>query len=214
MSHARSYLVAATMWLASCSSTSHMTGPVNAANPDPGALKPVAAFADIRSREARSAAYFVEAGRVLQHPRCMNCHPKDRMPTQGDDLHAHIPTMQATESGHGVPALQCNTCHQTANVATYSASVASIPGHPHWALAPASMAWQGRSLPEICEQVKDPGRNGGRTLDAIHEHMAKDSLVGWAWHPGEGRASAPGTQQQLGELLSAWIETGAVCPRS
>ena len=42
--------------------------------------------------------------------------------------------------------------------------------------------------------------------------MANDSLVGWAWAPGFGRAPAPGTQKELGALLEAWIKTGAVCP--
>jgi hypothetical protein len=179
---------------------------------DPNALRPVGAFAGIGNRSDRSAAYFLEAGRVLQHPRCLNCHPVERIPTQGDDLHPHVPMMQAGNEGHGLPALHCNTCHQASNVNTYSESFATMPGHSHWALAPASMAWQGKSLREICLQLKDPARNGGRTLAKIHEHMAEDSLVGWAWHPGVNRTPAPGTQSALGELLAAWIETGAECP--
>jgi len=74
------------------------------------------------------------------------------------------------------------------------------------------MAWQGKSLREICLQLKDGRRNGGRTFSTIHEHMATDPLVGWAWHPGEGRRPAPGTQGQLGELIEAWIAAGAHCP--
>jgi hypothetical protein len=74
------------------------------------------------------------------------------------------------------------------------------------------MAWQGKSLREICLQLKDGTRNGGRSLSKLHEHMAKDRLVGWAWHPGEGRSPAPGTQAQLGALIQAWISTGAHCP--
>ena len=207
--------VAIVMLLGACTMpfSTPADGP-DTASADPTVLKPVATFARIRDRTERSAALFVEAGKVLQHPRCLNCHPKERMPTQGDDLHAHVPMMQATESGHGVPALQCNTCHQPANVSTHWSSIASMPGHAHWMLAPASMAWQGLSLHDICEQVKDPARNGGRSLEAIHKHLAEDSLVGWAWHPGEGRTPAPGTQRRLGELITAWIETGAVCPRS
>ena len=50
------------------------------------------------------------------------------------------------------------------------------------------------------------------TLAQIHEHMANDSLVGWGWDPGRGRAPAPGTQAQLGELTRAWIDSGARCP--
>ena len=35
------------------------------------------------------------------------------------------------------------------------------------AVAPKSMAWQAKSLGQICQQIKDPKRNGGKTLAAI-----------------------------------------------
>jgi hypothetical protein len=162
----------------------------------------------------RSEALFTEMARVLQSPRCLNCHPPSRSPTQGDDLHPHVPYMQAGEAGHGPPGLSCATCHQGANVTTHSSPIASIPGNAHWALAPASMAWQGRSIGEICAQIKDPRRNGGRSLAQIHHHMAEDSLVGWAWNPGEPRKPAPGTQAAFGDLIAAWIQAGAACPGS
>ena len=41
------------------------------------------AFAGIRDREARSIALFTEMGKVIQHPRCLNCHPRTDRPTQG-----------------------------------------------------------------------------------------------------------------------------------
>ena len=176
------------------------------------ALKPVAAFSTIRDERARSVALLTETARVIQSPRCLNCHPVNRQPTQGDDLHAHVPLMYAGPGGHGVAGLQCKSCHGDANAATLASSIASIPGHSGWGLAPASMAWQGKSLREICLQLKDGTRNGGRSLSKLHEHMAKDRLVGWAWHPGEGRSPAPGTQAQLGALIQAWISTGAHCP--
>jgi hypothetical protein len=69
------------------------------------------------------------------------------------------------------------------------------------------------AIRDICLQLKDPVRNGGRTLSKIQEHMATDSLVGWAWSPGEGRSPAPGTQVQFGALIEAWIATGAECPQ-
>ena len=166
-------------------------------------------FADER---ARSIALFMEAAKVIQHPRCMNCHPATRQPTQGNDLHPHVPLMRAGPYDRGVPALPCNSCHGNANVSTLASSIASIPGHPHWGLAPASMAWQGKSLSEICVQLKNLSRNGGRSLSQIHAHMATDTLVGWAWHPGEGRDPAPGTQAEFGSLIQAWISSGAHCP--
>jgi hypothetical protein len=177
-------------------------------------LKPATAFATISDQRMRSVALFTEAGKVIQSPRCMNCHPVGRRPTQGDDLHAHIPLMQADSEGKGVPALPCKSCHGPSNRATLSPSIRSIPGNPRWGLAPASMAWQGKSLGEICAQVKDSTRNGGRSLAQIHEHLATDDLVGWAWRPGEGRKSAPGSQVEFGMLIQAWIKSGAHCPTS
>ncbi len=174
-------------------------------------LKPPTAFQTIADEKARSTALFAEAGKVLQHPRCLNCHPVTREPTQGDDLHPHVPKLQIGDD-HGTKAMPCSSCHGATNSATMGARVKSIPGTSAWALAPASMAWQGLTLGQICVQLKDPARNGKRTLAQIHEHLAKDHLVAWAWHPGEGRTPAPGTQPVFGELIRAWIDTGAHCP--
>jgi hypothetical protein len=66
------------------------------------------------------------------------------------------------------------------------------------------MAWEGKSPGEICTQLKDRNRNGGRDLALLHEHLAKDDLIAWAWNPGLGREPVPGTQARLGELIQAW----------
>jgi hypothetical protein len=173
---------------------------------DPG-LRAPSAFANIADPAERSAALFVEAGKVLLHPRCVNCHPAGDRPLQGDSGAQHEPSVRRGTDGFGVPGLRCSTCHSAAN---YDA--VRMPGHPKWHLAPAEMAWEGRSLGQICEQIKDPARNGGHSLKEIVEHMAQDSLVGWGWAPGAGRQPAPGTQAELGALFTAWLETGAACP--
>jgi hypothetical protein len=175
-------------------------------------LRPPAAFDQISNREARSAALFTEAAKVIDSPRCLNCHPAERRPTQGTDLHPHVPLIVAGESGNGEAGVTCRACHQDANRNTLGDKIQSVPGDPHWGLAPAQMAWQRQSIAEICQQVKDPARNGGRSLAQIHSHMATDHLVGWAWRPGRGRVPAPGTQQRFGELIQAWIDSGAACP--
>jgi hypothetical protein len=177
-------------------------------------LRPVTAFSEIQDKQARSVALFTEAAKVITHPRCLNCHPATRQPTQGDDLHPHILPMFAGNACHGIPGLPCGACHGIENFTTVDSSIPSIPGAGQWALAPGSMAWQGKTPHEICEQIKDPKRNGGRSLTDIHKHMATDKTVGWAWHPGAGRTPAPGTQAQLGQLIQAWIVTGAFCPQS
>jgi hypothetical protein len=173
-------------------------------------LKPASAFGGIADPKARSAALFREMGKVITHPRCANCHPAEH-PAQGNDRHLHMPLVSRGPDGHG-EGLPCASCHTAANVWVGGTRIVTIPGHPKWGLAPASMAWQGKTLAEICAQLKDPTRNGGRTLAQIQDHMAHDDLVGWGWNPGAGRTPAPGTQAQLGELTQAWIDTGAVCP--
>jgi hypothetical protein len=179
---------------------------VDSAGP-PATLATPESFSGISDPAARSAALFTEAGKVLTSPRCVNCHPAGDRPLQSETSRLHQPPVERGADGFGAVAMRCATCHQGANF-----DPAGMPGHPHWHLAPREMAWQGKTVGEICLQVKDPARNGGRSLQQIYAHMADDSLVGWAWAPGFGRASAPGTQKELGALLEAWIKTGAVCP--
>ena len=188
---------------------------IPAAAQDRDALRPASAFADIKDAPERSRALFREALKVIANPRCMNCHPASDRPLQGNDLHPHLPPVTRGPDGGGVPGNYCGACHTDGNVAIFAgarASYASIPGHPRWGVAPIEMAWEGKSPSEICAQIKDPKRNGGRDLALLHEHIAHDDLVGWAWNPGPGRQPAPGTQAQLGELIQAWIDTGAQCP--
>jgi hypothetical protein len=175
---------------------------------NPIGLKPVSAFDHIGDRNRRAIALFQEAGKVIQSPRCMNCHPATERPTQTDKLRPHQPLVVRGEAGMGPPGgLACTTCHHDANF-----DPAHVPGNPKWHLAPAEMAWQGRTLGQICVQIKDPSRNGGKDMPALVEHMAEDSLVGWAWSPGAGRMPAPGTQKAFGALIKAWAAARASCP--
>jgi hypothetical protein len=184
--------------------------------PNRAELSPPSAFEGIADAQARSRALFSEAAKVIMSPRCMNCHPASDRPTQGNDMHAHAPPTTRGADGGGVPGNTCGACHMERNTAILAGqriSFQSIPGHPRWGLAPIEMAWEGKSVGEICRQIKDPQRNGGRNLELLHEHLAHDDLVAWGWNPGAGRDPAPGTQQRLGELIRAWIDSGAVCPQ-
>jgi hypothetical protein len=164
-------------------------------------------FAAIGDTAARSAALFTELGKVLTHPRCVNCHPAGDRPRQTDASRLHQPPVERGADGLGLPAMRCPICHQQANF-----EPGRVPGNPDWHLAPREMAWEGKTLAEICTQIKDPARNGGRSLEALVEHIGTDHLVGWAWLPGFGRRPAPGTQKQAGALVEAWVKTGAACP--
>jgi hypothetical protein len=170
-------------------------------------LRSVASFDAIAEPARRSAALFTEAGKVLTHARCVNCHPSTDNPRQGDTRQVHEPPVRRGAAGHGMVGMRCGTCHTSANF-----DPAGIPGSPQWHLAPAPMAWEGLSLAQLCAQLKDPKRNGGRSLDKVVEHMRTDPLVGWAWTPGAGREPAPGTQADFAALIAAWARTGAACP--
>ena len=170
-------------------------------------LASVESFSSIADPAARSAAIFTELGKVLTHPRCLNCHPAGDRPRQGDTSRLHQPPVVRGADGFGLPAMRCPICHLQANF-----DPAGVPGNPIWHLAPREMAWEGKTLGEICAQIKDPARNGNRALAALIEHIGEDHLVGWAWAPGYGRQPAPGTQKEAGALVEAWINTGAECP--
>ena len=170
-------------------------------------LRAPAEFAGIADPAARSRALFGELALVLQHPRCVNCHTPDDSPRQGDRSALHDPPVARGPLDRGVPAMQCIGCHQDHNL-----ELARVPGAPGWHLAPRAMVWLDRSPSQICKQLKDPARNGGRTLAQVQAHVATDLLIAWGWAPGADREPAPGTQQLAGALTQAWIETGARCP--
>ncbi|WP_171410288.1 MULTISPECIES: Isoquinoline 1-oxidoreductase subunit [Myxococcus] len=173
----------------------------------PNALRPVEAFAAILDRKERSRALFLEASRVFFHPRCANCHPAGDSPLQGDDGQLHDPPVVRGPEDQGVVGMECISCHQDKNQ-----DLARVPGAPKWHVAPIEMAWVGKSPREVCEQLKDMKRNGGKTPEQMIEHNAHDALVAWGWNPGSGREPAPGTQAQFGAIVAAWVETGSECP--
>jgi hypothetical protein len=181
---------------------------------NPKDLRPVASFSGIADQNERSRALFGEIAKVVTHPRCMNCHPAGDHPLQGADHREHMPPVPRGDGGVGVAGLTCAACHTEKNFTLVGtgATYKSIPGNPRWGLAPVEFAWEGKSIGQICQQIKDEKRNGGRSLALLQEHFAKDDLVAWGWAPGEGREPAPGSQAQLGELVKAWIDSGAACP--
>jgi hypothetical protein len=139
-------------------------------------LQPPESFRHIGDRAERSRAMFAELGKVLTHPRCMNCHPAGDQPLQGAEHKLHYPP--AYRAGTNVSGEACSTCHSDRNFTVPApTSFKTIPGHPRWDLAPRSMAWEGKSLGDICRQLKDKNLNGGRDIALLQEHIAKDDLV-------------------------------------
>ncbi len=170
-------------------------------------LRPVSSFADIADVRARAVALFIEAGKVFRHPRCANCHPGGDRPLQGEQQRPHRPLVVRGKDNLGAPAMACATCHGSANF-----DAARVPGTPHWQLAPAIAGFKDKPLRAICQQLKDPKRNGGNNIDAILKHLVTDNLVKWAWNPGLGRTPAPGTHTGFVALMDAWAANQAHCP--
>jgi len=149
---------------------------------------------------------------VLTHKRCVNCHPSDDNPRQGEDSHVHNFGVERGPEGRGVAALQCQSCHLPVNN-----EVAGVPGAPDWHLAPPSMAWQGLSRVEIARSMLDPEKNGGRSLEETVHHLTEHELVLWAWNPGvdsEGipREKPPVSKEEYIRAVKEWAEAGAHIP--
>lgn len=164
--------------------------------------------------KAESQALFARIVTVLKSPSCMNCHTDAAhpFPRQGDDRHRHLFNVMRGPSDHGAPGLHCSTCHHATNNAA-----SGVPGAPGWGLAPQSTAWEGLSDGEICRELLDRTRNGGRSAAALIDHFAHDGLVNWAWAPGtdhNGRArnTPPLTHEEFNRTVKNWFASGASCP--
>ena len=149
---------------------------------------------------------------VLTHQRCVNCHPNDNIPKQGDEGHPHDFGVAGGENDHGFKATKCATCHQSENNG-YS----GVPGAPHWGLAPASMAWEGLSRAEIAEGMLDKKTNGGKDHQALVKHLTEDELVLWAWEPGVDaggklREIPPVPEAEFKAAVKQWFANGAIIP--
>jgi len=155
-----------------------------------------------------SLAAFEKVLKVVKSPRCMNCHPSDDFPRQGNDSRIHLMEVQRGADGHGLPVMQCQTCHQSEN------NLNNVPGAPHWHLAPKSMGWMGLSDAEIGQHILDTTRNGGRSPEEIMNHMKSDPLVLWAWKPGGDRTPPPVPFDEFTKAVKLWIENGAQIPKN
>ena len=161
-----------------------------------------------QSRETSLRAFAAVAS-VLTSPRCINCHVPGDGPLQGDDSHPHPMNVRRGVDGKGSPALHCFACHQTENTTILHGP----PGAADWQLPSSKtpMAWRGLSTAELCRTLKDPAKNGNRTLQDLIPHM-ETSLVRWAWNPGPGRTLPPLSHEDFVSRLKDWIDTGAACP--
>ncbi|MBK9963290.1 MAG: hypothetical protein IPP06_18780 [Saprospiraceae bacterium] len=159
---------------------------------------------------AAGARAFATVARVLQSPRCQNCHPAGDRPLQGDRGRPHRMNVSRRSVAAG---LTCGACHQPTN-ADRLGVVGGPPGAPHWGLPPAAtpMIFQGRTPAALCAQLKDPAQTGGRDLPALLHHVASDPLVLWAWSPGGRRTPPPVPHAAFVEAFTTWVASGGACP--
>lgn len=160
------------------------------------------------SDAARSQAAFTQIAAVLRHPRCINCHTATEFPRQGNERRRHDMLVMRGSDDHGAPAMRCTSCHQNINQAN------GVPGAPNWGLAPLAMAWEGLDDHQLAEALKNPAKNGQRSLEQIFDHIAHDELVGWGWHPGVNRDPVPIPRDDFARVVREWIDTGAVSPNA
>lgn len=156
---------------------------------------------------------FAVVQKVLQHPRCKNCHIPGDAPLQFDDGRVHAQLVVRGPEGKGAPGLACATCHGVANPpASYGARMP--PGAPNWQLPPPAhkMVFIGLSGAELCRTLKDKAQNGGRDLEALFRHISEDRLVLWGWDPGVGRKPVDVPHADFTAAFRRWIDAGAPCP--
>ncbi|MCM0082414.1 hypothetical protein L4X63_12520 [Geomonas sp. Red32] len=156
------------------------------------------------------AEAFAKACKVLLHPRCVNCHPEGDRPLVGDRSRPHPMHVERGRGGLGKNGLFCTTCHQEKNQ-EYDHTP---PGAPEWQLPPEDMkmVFEKKTPRQLCEQLKDPARNGSRTPAEVVDHVRDAPLVLWGWHPGDGRTPVPMPHAEFVKLMSTWADSGAPCP--
>lgn len=170
--------------------------------------------------EAAGLAAWDAIFEVFSHPRCANCHTDDRnIPMwtglgYGDDA-PHGMNINAGDSRMGLESIPCSTCHINSAAPNTVPNAPPHTGHP-WMLAPVEFLWFDQSSADICVQVSDPERNGGRDGEGLVEHIIHDAeiraFITWGFNPGGGREPAPGTMQEHLDDMVTWTAAGMPCP--
>ncbi len=185
-----------TLVLAAC-------GDRRASTPSPGA----------GSRDQPALVAFETVRSVLQHPRCQNCHPAGDVPLQGDEGRLHNQNVMRGPAGFGMVGAECTTCHGPVNPPD-SYGEHTPPGVAtvwHMPKPEERLVFVGVAPRALCEQIKDPDRNGGKDMAALRVHL-DDPLVVWGWNPGFGRTPVPTPHAAFVAAWETWAAAGAPCP--
>ena len=153
---------------------------------------------------------------VASHPRCSNCHvgadnrPMWSGPSYGR-TRPHGMNVNAGESRIGVEYVLCSTCHAQRSEGGNNAPHMAPQVAADWRLAPVEAEWFGKSSDEICNQLRDPARNGDRDMIDLASHLDHDVILHWAWNPGGGREAAPYSLQEHVDDILIWGVAGMPC---
>lgn len=167
-----------------------------------------------QTSEAQGLEAWNTAFEVFSHARCVNCHvPADNKPRWSGPSYEgrgpyHGMGVVADDTRSKAAGLSCATCHRASNMPFPRGA----PGAPNWVLAPVEMVWWDQSSTQICEQIKDPERNGGKSVEQVAQHVVDDPLVLWGWAPGPGREPAPHSAEEVKTALLTWQNAGTPCP--
>ena len=153
---------------------------------------------------------------VTSHPRCANCHvgadnaPMWSGPSYGT-TRSHGMNINGGDSRIGAETLLCSTCHVASDLPN---DTPHAPPHiaGFWQLAPVEFEWFGKGTQEVCNQMRDPDRNGGRDFSDLAEHLDHDAFVAWGFAPGGSREAAPGTLEDHVNDMLIWGAAGQPCP--
>lgn len=178
-----------------------------------GAEGPVAQTAAKPVSQQEALADFEIVRSVLQNPRCQNCHPAGDVPLQGDQGVLHTQNVMRGPEGKGMPGEECTTCHGPANPPeSYGQHIP--PGvHDGWHMPGPDhkLTFVGVAPGALCEQVRDPNKNGGMKTKALEDHI-DTPLVVWGWNPGRGRTPIPVPKEQFKKAWNDWLHAGSPCP--
>src|SRR5215471_7263834 len=146
-----------------------LAGFVLAKEPSKDALPP----GSISQAEGLRAWTRIEA--VVTHPRCANCHVDAKAipiwtPAGESKSRVHGMNIHGGQSRIGAETIRCSTCHMTSTLPNDPAPAPFRAGI-EWQLAPVDFIWFGKSGAEICAQLRDPKRNGGRDAVGLLEHL-------------------------------------------
>jgi hypothetical protein len=183
--------------LAACGDKSK--SPVNPGGPASGDNAGLVAFGTVQA--------------VLQHPRCQNCHPAGDAPLQGDEGRVHEMNVQRGPEGRGMAGAECTTCHGPANPpSNYGLRIPpGVDEGWHMPKPEEKLVFVGLAPRALCEQIKDPARNGGKDMAALRAHL-DTPLVTWGWSPGFGRAPVSTPYETFIAAWETWAAAGAPCP--